>query len=112
VIFFFIYLFIYAYNVWVISSPFPPSPSLSIRDSKFSKTLSTIHFREKGNCCGSLNLKIRNRNNPVAYLPKKLDGTALGWSGCLTVSYYFCVSGGSNEDNAGQTIRSFNSPPD
>jgi hypothetical protein len=37
----------------------------------------------KGIAVGVLTLKLGTETHPVAYLSRKLDGTALGWPGCL-----------------------------
>jgi hypothetical protein len=40
----------------------------------------------KGIAVGGLTKKLGTETCPVAYLSKKLDGTALGWPGCLGVT--------------------------
>jgi hypothetical protein len=42
-----------------------------------------VSEEKKGNCCGVLTQKLGIETHPRAYLSKKLDGTALGWPGCL-----------------------------
>jgi hypothetical protein len=37
----------------------------------------------KGIAVGVLTQKLGAETHPVAYISKKLDGTALGWPGCL-----------------------------
>jgi hypothetical protein len=39
----------------------------------------------KGIAVGDLTQKLGTETHPIAYLSKKLDGTALEWPGCLRV---------------------------
>jgi hypothetical protein len=52
-------------------------------DSQFRKIFCTLCVKKKGNFCGCPDSKIRTEPHPVDYLSKKLDGTAIGWPGCL-----------------------------